>query len=354
MKTLFTTFITVILLFLVGYQLYSNKQLVEARVYHYNPDFPVLVDVATVSTVSEAQKETFRGQFEAGKESKLSIDIQGKVTEVYVEIGESVKKGQVLLQLDKTLLNLQLEAARVQHQSVSADLERTKVLAAQQAVQQVQLEKLTHAVAAAEIQVKTIQEQLQKTTLKAPFEGIITQKFTEIGSFAAPGMPLFQLSEVNHMRFTVQVSEQELGLLNDSTKYQIVADAFPKESFSAKPLYVNAKAGMSNQYSVQLEVSNSNDLKLKSGMFGRVELQLPSSEQLLKIPARALVGSVEQPVVYSITDGKAYKTPVQFVEHNGKEVIISGGLSAGDQVVIGGIVQLYHGAPVQLNTSEQE
>jgi RND family efflux transporter MFP subunit len=321
-------------------------------VFHYNPDFPILVDVATVQRSNEARKTVYRGQFEAGKESKLSVDIQGKVLSVSVDVGQFVKKGHVLLQLDQSLLNLQLQAAQIQLKSLQADLQRTETLAEQQAVQKVQLEKMQHAVASAEIQVKTIQEQLAKTTLRAPFDGVITQKLTETGSFAAPGMPIFVLSDIETLRFTFQVSEQDLGFIQDNNTFSVTADVNPNHTFSAKPLFTNAKAGMSNQYTVQVELKNSATNHLKSGMFGRIEIQHEDEQSRLIIPARALLGSIEQPFVYSIKDEKAYKTPIQFVEHTGKEVIVLSGLDEGDEIVVGGLVHLFDTAPVQ--RSEQQ
>ncbi|NCQ11601.1 MAG: efflux RND transporter periplasmic adaptor subunit [Bacteroidetes bacterium] len=357
MKTIFTYIIAFTLLALISFKLVSNKQLAQARVYHYNPDFPILVDVVSVQRSNESTKHVFRGQFEAGKESKLSVDIQGKVLSVSVDVGQSVKKGQVLLQLDQSLLNLQLQAAQIQHKSLQADLKRTETLAEQQAVQKVQLEKMQNAVESAEIQVKTIQEQLSKTTLRAPFDGIITQKLTETGSFAAPGMPVFILSDMETLRFTFQSSEQDLGFINDSHSLSVTADVFPDLSFSAKPLFTNAKAGMSNQYTVQVEVKNSTENSLKSGMFGRINIQIQNDKPILKIPARALLGSVENPLVYTIIDGKAYKSPIQFIEHNGKEILITSGLNQGDDIVVGGLVHLYDGALVQIsgkNTSQTQ
>lgn len=347
MKTLFSTFITIALLFLVGYQLYRNKQLVEDRMYHYNPDFPILVDVATVQRSNEATTKVYRGQFEAGKESKLSVDIQGKVLSVSVDVGQFVKKNQVLLQLDQSLLNLQLQAAQIQLKSLKADLQRTETLAEQQAVQKVQLEKMQNAVASAEIQVKTFQEQLAKTTLRAPFDGVITQKLTETGSFATPGMPIFMLSNIQTLRFTFQVSEQDLGFIQNSNTFSVTADVNPNQTFSAKPLFTNAKAGMSNQYTVQVELKNSATNELKSGMFGRIKIQHKDEQSRLIIPARALLGSIEQPFVYSIIDEKAYKTPIQFVEHTGKEVVVLSGLEEGDEIVVGGLVHLFDTAPIQ-------
>jgi membrane fusion protein, multidrug efflux system len=351
MKTILPYILVLSIVGLLFMKLYTNKSLVEARVFQYDPEFPVLVDAAQVQESSVTKNETFRGQFEAGKESKLSVDIQGKVISVLVDVGETIKKGQVLLQLDATLLNLQLDAAKIQLRGLLADLKRTEVLVKQQAVQEVQLEKMQNAVASASIQVKTIQEQVQKTKLTAPFDGIITQQFTEVGSFAAPGMPMFQLSEVQTMRFTFQLTEQDLGWINDGTEFLVSADAFPGQSVKATPLFANAKAGMSNQYSVQLELENTPEFLFKSGMFGRVSVQLTQDYNRLKIPARSLLGSADEAFVYTIEQGKAVKTSVKINEHNGTEVFVIDGLTKGQSVVVGGLVQLYNGAPVQLKTT---
>lgn len=108
-------------------------------------------------------------------------------------MGSSVKVGQALIQLDNSLLKLQLQSVEVQIKGLEADVKRYTVLANAEAIQGVQLEKSHLALKSANVQKATLLEQINKTTIKSPFNGIVTAKMTEEGAFAAPGMPLCRL-----------------------------------------------------------------------------------------------------------------------------------------------------------------
>ena len=127
-------------------------------------------------------------------------------------MGDIVQQGQTLIQLDNSLLKLQLQTIEVQIEGLQDDVKRYTILTEADAVQGVQLEKAKLGLKSAKVQRATIQEQINKTTIKAPFSGVVTAKLSEIGAFAAPGVPLLQITDLNILKFTVNVAENNLTI----------------------------------------------------------------------------------------------------------------------------------------------
>ena len=139
-KITYTVAILALIAFTV-FKLKSNKEITEKRVYQYNKEKPISVQTMQVNSANSANNYTYTGTFEPHKETKLSADIQGKVSQVLVDLGSTVKKGETLIQLDNSLLKLQLQTVEIQIEGLETDVKRFTILAAADAVQGVQLEK---------------------------------------------------------------------------------------------------------------------------------------------------------------------------------------------------------------------
>ena len=181
----------------------------------------------------------------------VSADIQGKIISVLVDAGSSVRKGEALIQLDNSLLKLQLQTVEIQIEGLEADVKRYTVLADADAIQGVQLEKTILGLKSAKVQRANLLEQISKTTIVAPFSGIVTAKLTEEGAFAAPGLPLLQITDISSLKFTVNVPEQDLHQFEAKQQHALSADAYPETVFSGKVTMTGSKANVGNSFPVQ-------------------------------------------------------------------------------------------------------
>lgn len=344
-KVLLYILIPLLLTGLVLVRLARNKQEARSTVYHRDPGQAITVQVDTMRAGEAAEAWAFTGQFEPDRETKVSAEVQGKIGEVLVEVGDRVRKGQALVQQDKSLLQLQLQGVEVQVEGLQADVARFTVLAEADAVQGVQLEKARLGLRAAEVQKATLLEQIAKTTIRAPFDGVVTAKFSEAGAFAAPGMPLVQVTDIGRLRFTVQVAESDLGRFRTGEEYRIAADNLPGSDLRGRVTLVGSKADPANRYPVQMQVANTPDLEIRAGMFGRMQLEQRSAGGGIVIPSSAIVGG-GNPQVYLVRDGKAVLQPVQVAATMGERSVVERGLQAGDVLVTKGFINLSDGAPV--------
>ncbi len=362
------------------FKLKSNKTVTEQKVYQYNKEQPINVTTEKISLQSIGSDFSFSGTFEPNRESKLSAETQGKINAIYTDLGAYVSKGQRLVQLDNALLQqqlntihvqiqnakieyeVQLNANQIQIEGLKQDVQRYKVLAQADAIQGVQLEKAElqlktaenqriailqqSGLKTAEAQRKSIEEQIHKTTINAPFGGIITAKLNEIGSFAAPGVPLLQLSEISVLRFTVNVSEKDLPHFRLGQVYQIKSDALPTTSLIGKISMIGSKSNMGSSFPVQFMVSNTANNAIKAGMFGKVEIGENSDEKGIVIPSNVVIGTAEHPQVYTVKSGKATLTNITISKRTKNKAVVATGLQEGDIIVTNGFINLFEGAKI--------
>lgn len=344
-KKLLYIIIPLILIAIVVLKLKSNKEITKEKVYTYDKSQPILVEVDTVQTGVYNDAITYSGTFEPNKETKLSAEGQGKVNLIFVELGTFVKKGEPLIQLDNSLLKLQLQNVEVQIEGLEADVKRYSILTESDAIQGIQLEKVELGLKTAKVQKATILEQISKTNIKAPFDGVVTGTFCEIGSFAGPGAPLMLLTDIQHVKFTISVSESDLQMFTTNNTYKVSTNIYQDDATEGKIILIGSKANAGNNYPIQFLVKNTPDLRIKSGMMGQVEVD-NSQNSTIAIQANAITGTADKPMVYVIKNGKAILTNVSISKRLKNNAIISDGINNGDVIVTSGFINLYDGANI--------
>jgi RND family efflux transporter MFP subunit len=331
---------------LVIFKLASNKKTTENRVYQYDKEKPISVSGDTIRLQNIVDAGNYTGTFEPNKETKISADIQGKINGVLVDVGSHVSKGQTLIQLDNSLLKLQLQTVEVQIEGLEDDVKRYTILTEADAVQGVQLEKARLGLKSAKVQRATLLEQIGKTSVKAPFNGVVTAKLNEEGGFAAPGVPLLQITDISTLRFTVNVPENDLIQFQNNQTYKINADVFPDVSLSGKVSMIGSKANMGNSFPIQFQVANTKNLSIKSGMFGKVSLSETKQEQGILIPTSAIIEENEIVKVYLIKNGKAVMQAITTSKTIGNKTLVSSGLNENDIIVTNGFINLFDNANI--------
>lgn len=336
----------IVVIALVFFKLKSNKETTESKVYQYDKEQPISVNTDTIRLEFINEKRNFTGTFEPNKEVKLSAETQEKINSILVDVGDIVQQGQALIQLDNSLLKLQLQTIEVQIEGLQDDVNRYTILTEADAVQGVQLEKAKLGLKAAKVQKATIQEQINKTTIKAPFSGVVTAKLSEIGAFAVPGVPLLQITDLNILKFTVNVAENNLNQFKPSEQYTISADVFPAISLLGKITMIGSKANMGNSFPIQFRVENTKQLDIKAGMFGKVKVSNSQTEKGFLIPSSAILNNEEKTQVYIIENGKAMLKTIKTSQNIGNKTVVKDGLQEGDEIVISGFINLFNGANI--------
>src|SRR5687768_15549819 len=170
-RTVIIALIIVTLISLAAIRLARNKAKIDMETSYLENIENVPVNVQTVLTTSKNTELSFVGSFVASKEASVSAEIPGKIVKSYVNEGDFVNEGQIIAELDQSLLNLRLEADEAQYEHSKEDLARHENLSKHDATSDVVLKQMRLTKSLDEIAVKTTREQIAKSKIKAPISG---------------------------------------------------------------------------------------------------------------------------------------------------------------------------------------
>jgi multidrug efflux pump subunit AcrA (membrane-fusion protein) len=208
--------------------------------------------------------------------------------------------------------------------------------------------------AASQAQVAMARDRLELTTIRAPFDGVITAKHTEVGSWLAVGDGIFDLDKTNRVRVRVDIPETYYGQIVIGSEMSITFDSVPSKSFVGMVTKKIPRAsGRSRAFPIKVELDNS-DGRLASGMLARVMLETPhSGERSVIVPRDALVPRGPNHILVRVQDQDgqpiAEILPVKPGRYFGEAVEVFGDLRAGDRVVVRGNERLRPGQPLVLD-----
>ncbi len=346
MKKAIYLIVSIVIIGLIIVMLVFNKKKAEEKVYHFDKQQKILITSEPVLKKTLTGEMIFTGTFEPLKEGKVMAESQGKLIKLNAELGDYFKKGEMVAQLDVELMKLQLEAVNIQIDGYEKDVNRYTILTQADAVQGIQLEKSQLALKGAEVQRKTILEQIKKSTITSPISGIVTQKFNELGAVVSPLSPIVQITDISSVLLTINVPESDLKYFKLKQRVGVSADVNLEQALFGTITMIGSKGDMAHNFPVQIRVSNPGQL-IKSGMFGTVKILTGNEQNFLVIPLKALFGSSKEQQVYVIKDGKSLLRNISIAFRSGQFAAVSSGLEDGEIVATSGFINLKNGSPVK-------
>jgi len=348
MKRLISILILVGVVALVVIQLAQNKKDGENRIFVYNKEVFIPVFGEVISDKNQSSIKTYSGVFESVNEVKVGSDTQGKITDVFVNEGQKVKRGQRLVKIDITMLQLQLNVIDTKLDGLKKDEQRYVNLSVDDAIPAVKLEKIQNAIETLEAERATISEQINKSTIKAPFDGVVSMKLCEKGGFASPAIPLFEIINLSDLKFVINVPEEELAFFTKEVEYLVSTKQLGDKPIVARLGQVSSKGGIGNSFKIEFLVDKTSLIKPKmKGELSFTSKQLNTKN--LSIPSSAILGSESNPEVYLIRNEKVQRTAVNVKSRNGDRLTVAGDLNVGDTIVTGGFINLFDNANVSVN-----
>lgn len=328
-------------------KLKSNQEQVEAKVYKKNPDATVLIQADTVEFSLFEFSTTYLGSFAPNKEAMISSEAAGRVIQSNIQEGSNVSTGQIIAQLDTEILKNQLKIAETNMQLAEKTAQRMNAAAA--GLTEVQIDNSNNQVNILKYQIEVLKKQISMATIKAPFSGIITAKYFEMGSLAGPGAQMAMLTDISTLKLEVNIPEQDISKFKSGMKMNVSTDVYPGHIFSGTVGMIGIKADATKNYTVKILVSNtSSTYPLKAGMYGSINFTNTSNKKSVSIPRSALVGSNKEPQVFLIKDGVVIKQSIQIGESNENSLQVISGLNPNDIIATSGLVNLAEGVKVTI------
>jgi membrane fusion protein, multidrug efflux system len=368
-----------IVLFLVGTKVSQIVTMINVGKKMVPP--PVAVTTAKVQTVEWQPLRPAVGTLTAIRGATLSAEVTGTVREIGFQNGSLVKKGQVIIRLDTSTEQAQLQSAIADAGLAKQTLERAENLRKQEVNTQAELESAQARDKQTRAAVVNIQALINKKIIRAPFDGRAGIRAVELGQVVSPGTPIVSLQTVSPIYAEFPLPQQALADVRLGQKVTLKVDVFPGKSWDGTITTINPEVDPATR-NVRMRATLENpDGILNPGMFASVEVEAGNARPALIVPATSIIYAPYGDSVYLVEeqkedpnakpdpDGKAAKAPPppksadgkptliarqQFVrlgERRGDFVAVLNGLKGDETVVSNGAFKLRNNQTIMINNA---
>jgi len=301
------------------------------------------VQVQKVFKEDVPQIEVYSSTVQANIVNNIAPQTSGRIDRINVEIGDFVKEGQILAEMD----DAQLIQAELKYKNAKDELARLKQLYKEGGVSLSDFEQM-------ELNYKVAQRSydnlLENTVLRSPVTGVVTARNYDRGDLYSMAQPLFTVQEIVPVKLLVAISETDYTKVSKGDKVSITADALPGRQFEGKiaRLYPTMDAG-SHTFNAEVQVRNERR-ELRPGMFVRATVNFGTNNNIT-VPDDCLVkqqGSGQRSVFVLTAEGTAESRVVVPGRHYESKYEILSGLEEGETVIVKGHASLRSGAKVEV------
>ena len=349
MKKYIILIVLIILIAVITWVLIGNKKTLEKEELLSESKIeviPVMVD--EITRIDLRERFTFSGILKPEEELIVISQTQGEVKEVHYELGDYVKKGSLIVQVDNEMLMAQFKLAEANYEKAKKDIERFERMAEVDGVTRDQLEQMQLNLKNSEAQYITVNKRLRDTSIEAPFSGHINQMFTKKGSMLGPGVPVFEIVNIDRFKMTIKCTEDEIIHISKGMNVLIKPKSLNDVELNGKISKVSVSADMAQQYTLEISISQSADQPLKGGMISVAEILGSENYDIIAVNKNYIVSMNGKEYVYRVIDQRAVQTEVITGISVNDNIEIKEGLDIGDQIVTSGLHLLSDGGKIKI------
>ena len=285
---------------------------------------------------------TFSGVLQPYQKVAVAPALQGRITNLYVEVGDRVSQGQMLAKMDET----QYLSTKLNYENTKTDFNRIKILNDSNNIAKQTYDQAKSGLEVLETSLKNLE---QNTYLRAPFAGVVSARNYEPGELFS-GQAIYEIVQINTLKALVEVPETYFPQVKQGMKLNIATDTYKGETFPATIEVVYPTIDeKSHTFSIKLKIPNAAQ-KLRPGMYVSTTLEM-GEEKTLTAPYNAvqkLQGSDER-YVFLAENGKAKRVVVRFGQRFDDNVeIIADEITEGKDLIIQGVAKLHDGTPITI------
>ena len=309
--------------------------------------------------VLSVQQQTFNHYFEvkanveAVEYAIISPETPGQIKKIYVNEGQHVNKGELLLKQSSSIVEGQIRSIQAQLNLAEITYNKQKELWIDKNVgSEIQYLQAKTQYESLQEQLKTLQAQLEMSEIKAPFSGIVDKINSKEGEMASPGMQIIQLVNLNKIKFVGDVSETYLPVINKGDTVDISFSTYPNIKLR-EPIYRTGNIiNPSNRtFNIEVRAKNINS-KLKPNMISSVVINDYSKDSALVVPSIIIKKDFEKQFIFVAVEGDSTTIASKIYVETGRsykdKTIISKGVSVGDKVIVKGYNIVSNGSPIEI------
>jgi membrane fusion protein (multidrug efflux system) len=307
---------------------------------------PLAVRVHVLSLEPFATSVTGTGELRPRDTVELSPELARKLVKIHVEDGQRVTQGDLLFELDRSDLEAELSRLRIESRYSKSSFSRFDALAETGSVSQDDRDKSRLRVDDAKARIASLEVQLERTRIVAPFSGTFGLRTVSVGAWVVPGQPLGRLTDLSTLLVDFRLPEKYAAEIAIGTDVKFKVDTSLGE-FSAKIIAIDSAIEKTSR-SLVIRARVTSEVPpqgLLPGMFATVEVPLSKREALF-VPSIAVIPSPKGARVFIEEDGKAKQVDVELGVREASRVEIAKGLTPGARVIVTNILRIKNGAPV--------
>jgi len=302
-----------------------------------------IVEVYSAVKETVSHETNYSTTVQANVINNITPQNAGRIRKLNVEVGDFVKSGQILAEIDR----VQLDQAALKLKNNETELERCRQLYKEGGLSQSDFESMELSF---KVSKSSYDNLLENTVLRSPISGVVTARNYDVGDMYAMSSPIYTVQQISPVKLLVAVSEADYTKVSKGDKVKVIADALPGEEFkgSVIRLYPIMDAA-SHTFNVEVQVANTS-ARLRPGMYARASLNMGDTNSIV-IPDAAVVkqqGS-GQKLVYVLNDDSTVDARVVTLGRffDDKYEVVTG-LSEGEKVVVKGQSLLKSGDKVEV------
>ncbi|MBD8049035.1 efflux RND transporter periplasmic adaptor subunit [Limnohabitans radicicola] len=300
------------------------------------------VEVAKVDTITLIDETQSVGSLRSRQSVMLRPEVAGRVKQIFINDGQRVEKGQLLVQLDDQLQAAQLAQAKAELSIALANHKRNQELVAQNFISKRSLDESAAALDVAQAKLDLAAATLQRLKIVAPFNGVVGLKQVSVGDYLKDGADIVNIEDLDAVLVDFRLPERFQSKIQPGQKTQLNIDALPGRPFAAVVQAVDPLIDANGRSVGVRGCIDNRQQQLRPGMFARVKTVFGVRDKALVIPEEAIVPQGGRTFVVKVVPGEQADTLVSQrvavkvgVRQPGKVEILEG-LEAGDSVVTAG------------------
>jgi membrane fusion protein (multidrug efflux system) len=311
------------------------------------PAMPVRAAKVVADTVIEEIRAT--GEIEAVQSIELQPEVSGRLVGILAREGAEVRRGTALFKVDDAEIQAEVDRLEAEMDLAEQALARTRDLLARNASSAADLERAEATARSTRAQLELQRTRFQRTVVRAPFTGVVGERFVSLGDYVTPQSRLSTVQTVDPQRASFEVPERYAQELAEGQTVTFFVAAIPDRRFTGTVDFVDPRVRLPGRTITVKAVVQNPDRVLKPGMFIEARLATHVRPDAVVVPEEAILPLAGANYVWAITpENTANRMEVQLGVRRPGSVEVLNGLSPGDRVVTGGHAMLFPQAPVMI------
>jgi membrane fusion protein (multidrug efflux system) len=312
-----------------------------------------LAQEAPLVEVAEPQRALVRdelvtfGSLRSDESVMIRPEVEGRVATLHFQEGQAVKGGDLLISLDDAIARAELAQARANLDLAEKSFQRAKMLFARGASNaQAQDESLSQE-QAARASLALAQARLDKTQIRAPYDGTLGLRLVSVGDYLSAGQDVVNLEVLDPLKVDFRVPQKAVSQVSIGQAVELSLDAYPGERFRGAIIALNPRLDeVGRSQAIRAQIPNQ-DHRLKPGQFVKVSVILAERPQALLIPEEAVMPLGQQLFVNLVVDGKVERRPIKIGQRLRGKAEVREGLQGDEQVITAGWQKVSPGLEVR-------